>query len=288
MKFFEDSVMKNFLKFKFLFIFLFLGMPLFSYENGWEVVLVWDNLNGLIYAGLEDGISLSKKYGVYSKVGDYLGEFVITELGEEYSKGMLKSINEKLNLEVGDIVNELFEEEKEKQLENELINISKANEKEMEKESAGESEKGFNYEYFAENIGSIFFKILNQKSIKWKQAKLDMIASDAKLFIKAGLLKDALKLYEEGLNLDKTNISFYNNLALIYISLNDFEKAIDYLTEAVRLSPDDYVLHRNLSIAYFKSGLITEAKNEILKSKKCGDPFWEKVLDLINKFNSNQ
>lgn len=279
--------MKNLLKIEALLVFLLACMPLFSSEKSWDIVLVWDDLNGLIYEGLNNGISLTKKYSVYDD-GNYLGEFLITELGEDYSKGILKPIDKKFSLKIGNIVSE-FREEKQKQ-KKEVFNLKNENEKVEEKkeEIIDDYKKELNYEYFSENIGTSFFNILNQKNVEWRQERINTINSDAKIFVKAGLLKEAIKLYEEGIDLDKNNVIFYNNLALIYISLNDFEKALDYLLKAIKLSPKDYVLHRNLSIVYLKMGLFLEATNEILESKKLGDPYSEKVISLIKKFMSSQ
>lgn len=69
----------------------------------------------------------------------------------------------------------------------------------------------------------------------------------ARHFHKMGRLKDAKRLYEKALMLDKGHVQALNNVAVIYIQEGDYSEARTNLENAVRLKPEYVDPHYNLA-----------------------------------------
>ena len=68
------------------------------------------------------------------------------------------------------------------------------------------------------------------------------------------------------LNRTPSNYEALNNVALLYIKLKAYEKALPILKEAISRNPGSPELHLNLGIAFFNLGKIEEAIDEYHKA----------------------
>jgi tetratricopeptide (TPR) repeat protein len=73
---------------------------------------------------------------------------------------------------------------------------------------------------------------------------------------KIGDLNAAVELYDQLLNDDPTNIQLLYLSGIIYIEMQEFQKAVDLFSFATTLSPNDPLLHNNLSNALWGKGNI--------------------------------
>lgn len=73
------------------------------------------------------------------------------------------------------------------------------------------------------------------------------------------MLSEARALYEQVLEVDKEQLTAYNNLAALLLNQNELEQAESLLKEAIRLAPEYANAYNNLGMIYEKRGLWEEA-----------------------------
>lgn len=86
-----------------------------------------------------------------------------------------------------------------------------------------------------------------------------------------GNWKRAEELFLKAISNDPQYLPALNNLAVLYLQKEDFDKAIKYLGEAVKISPSDPEIYVNIGIAFFKKGESQKARY-----------YFEKALNLDN------
>jgi tetratricopeptide (TPR) repeat protein len=122
--------------------------------------------------------------------------------------------------------------------------------------------------------------------IYWRQKKYDDSVASAKksLAIDPGLLDAYVtlgityeemgyqdmafdqfrKAWQQGLDM----VGLFNSWALNFLRMNNPDKAILYLQEAINLQPDHIASHENLGIAFQKKGMLKEAQIEKNKARQ--------------------
>ncbi|MBF0382234.1 MAG: tetratricopeptide repeat protein [Magnetococcales bacterium] len=74
-----------------------------------------------------------------------------------------------------------------------------------------------------------------------------------------GDFNSAVELYEQALNADPANVKLLYLCGIVYIDMEDFQKAVDILSFATTLSPKDPLLHDSLSSALWGIGKLAPA-----------------------------
>ncbi len=64
----------------------------------------------------------------------------------------------------------------------------------------------------------------------------------------------AVKMYRQGIEIDPTDINFYNNLAVLYIRQSEYKSAIRYLEQALVLNPQHPITRQNLAYCLVQVG----------------------------------
>ena len=67
-------------------------------------------------------------------------------------------------------------------------------------------------------------------------------------------------------------VGLYNYWASNFMNMNDADKAIMYLREAIKLEPDNPESHENLGMAYEMKGLPEKALEEKKQAKRLRSP----------------
>lgn len=62
--------------------------------------------------------------------------------------------------------------------------------------------------------------------------------------------KEAIKLYNQALDEDKSFVEAYDNIGLCYRRLGDFKNAIKYYNKSLELYPEGSMAHQNLAVVY--------------------------------------
>lgn len=98
-------------------------------------------------------------------------------------------------------------------------------------------------------------------------------------FYKEGALQEALEMYTKSLEADPTNYVVYSNRALIYLKLEQVNKAIDDCIKGIELEPSFtkfYIrlatiygeTNKKLALEYIEKGLAFEPENSVLLNMK--------------------
>lgn len=88
----------------------------------------------------------------------------------------------------------------------------------------------------------------------------------------AGNGRRAEELFLKALELDSQYLPALNNLGVLYLERNDYDRAIYYFGNALKISPEDHEIYVNMGIAFFK-------KNEFNKARE----YFEEALKLNNR-----
>ena len=78
--------------------------------------------------------------------------------------------------------------------------------------------------------------------------------------------KNAENLYLEIIKNDKTNYQALRHLGILYNDTKKYDKAIQYLTNAIEIAPSIPDAHNNLGLVYFVSDNLASAKKSFEKS----------------------
>lgn len=116
--------------------------------------------------------------------------------------------------------------------------------------------------------------LLNALERKPEDAKLNHQLGTVYFF--AGEMDKAEEFYLKAINLDLGKAEVYNDLALIDINQNKFEKALARLNHALQLNP-------NLLEAQYNLAIVFELRNETSNAIQA----WEKYLELDSDANSD-
>jgi Tfp pilus assembly protein PilF len=91
---------------------------------------------------------------------------------------------------------------------------------------------------------------------------------------------DAMKEYEEALNLNPGLKDVRNNIGKLYMDEGQFEKAAQYLNEEVKLHTDNAMAYYNLGLLRLKEKNITEAETMLKKSIALDPSYRDSQNDL--------
>lgn len=129
------------------------------------------------------------------------------------------------------------------------------------------------------------------EALKILLSLLDQFADDAAMYYYIAVAYRILENYEkaiyylnEALSIDSDIIEVVNELGINYASLNDYEKAIAYFRKAFEVTKSIEIC-TNITMCYLNSGDIKNAKNHLDIAKKL-DPNDEIVLQLENIINN--
>lgn len=107
--------------------------------------------------------------------------------------------------------------------------------------------------------------------------------SEAVLNHKNQNLKIAEELYKEIISLDPKNNIAFNNLGIIYLSLNKYEKAIKHFETAIKIKTDYLDASKNLDVAKYK---LKELENINHSWKNRISKFPEKGFFILNELDN--
>lgn len=94
-------------------------------------------------------------------------------------------------------------------------------------------------------------------------------------------LDKALSLAEKAVDAEPSNGAFTDTLGWIYFKIGETDKAIEYLQNAAQLLMDP-VIYNHLAEAYYKKGMVKEAKERWTSSLKL-DPTQKDVRERLKK-----
>ncbi|GEM_PF-3433459 len=105
-----------------------------------------------------------------------------------------------------------------------------------------------------------------------KNGKKEYFLNAGVAYKNAGNGRRAEELFLRALELDSQYLSALNNLGVLYLERNDYDKAIHYFGNALKIYPGDPEIYVNMGIAFFR-------KNEFNKARS----YFEDALKLNNK-----
>jgi len=82
-----------------------------------------------------------------------------------------------------------------------------------------------------------------------------------------GDLDQAIRVYQEALDVDPTFADAVHGIAMAYADKGMFDEAITWGRKLVELTPDDTLAHTSLSMFYQRKGMIAEAESEGAKAR---------------------
>lgn len=85
------------------------------------------------------------------------------------------------------------------------------------------------------------------------------------VYVREGDYNKALDYYKESLRLYPRYHAAYNNIGTIYSKNGFFDQAIAAFTEAIKINPDYVQAHFNLGTVYYQKGMLTDAFDEFKK-----------------------
>ncbi|MFH1675775.1 MAG: tetratricopeptide repeat protein, partial [bacterium] len=92
--------------------------------------------------------------------------------------------------------------------------------------------------------------------------KITSLLDTGRAAILAGKMDDAIKAFNQVLEIDSKNTKALYNLGFIYRMKKDWFHAVDYSRRAVNSNPDQFLVHQNLAYALEGQGDIDGAINE--------------------------
>ena len=98
--------------------------------------------------------------------------------------------------------------------------------------------------------------------------KITSLLNTGRAAIVSGNLEDAIKAFEQVLEIDAKNTKALYNLGYIYRMKKDWFHAVDYARRAVNSNPDQFLVHQNLAYALEGQGDIDGAINEFEEELK--------------------
>ena len=96
--------------------------------------------------------------------------------------------------------------------------------------------------------------------------------------MKQGKIQEAIRAYQQALNLKPTDAEIHNKLGDAYYYSGRLREAIEAYTEAAKLRPDNAETFYNLAIAYFESGNLAMAAAEARTLQRLDKKLYEKYL----------
>ena len=89
------------------------------------------------------------------------------------------------------------------------------------------------------------------------------LVQEAMLARESGQTQQAASALEKALAKDASNTVVNRTLGTMLMDQQDYSRAMPYLRKATELSPDSSIDHYNLGMAYFSTGAIENAKNQL-------------------------
>jgi len=108
----------------------------------------------------------------------------------------------------------------------------------------------------------------------------------AAAFLQQGQLTQAQRLFESYLKVQPKHLETLNALALLTFQTEQYDKAVEYLSKAVKLSPRVAGLHNNLGNAYQKLGKIQEALDSYQRALEIDPRFAQALYNRGQLFQS--
>ena len=95
-------------------------------------------------------------------------------------------------------------------------------------------------------------------------------------------IRDSKNTYLKILQIDKNHLSSYINLSDIHIQAQDYQHALDLLTEIVSKNPDNLLLNYNYSVALIKTKKYSNALKHLNKVINIDDTFLDAYYNKAN------
>jgi tetratricopeptide (TPR) repeat protein len=95
----------------------------------------------------------------------------------------------------------------------------------------------------------------------------DELFDEASTALAIGDLEEAVRLYQQCVDLDPVFIDGWHALGMAQMKLGRYPEAIAAAKSAIRLNPDDQILWTSLSLAYVRNHQIKEAEAAGAKAK---------------------
>ncbi len=104
-----------------------------------------------------------------------------------------------------------------------------------------------------------------QRALKNKGSAVKIYSALGALYQSEGKNKKAIEALEKAAKNEKSSIVMIN-LANLYQTIDEKEKAVKYYEEAKTLDPSNQILHYNMGILLYKMGKFEKAKEEFFKA----------------------
>ena len=95
------------------------------------------------------------------------------------------------------------------------------------------------------------------------------------LYNRLGRNEDALRMYNEVIEIEPTYGPAHYSLGLLYAEMNRLDKTVEYLKQAIVLSPENLRAHYNLGLALQNIDRSGEAEEVYLNALKVAPEYWE-------------
>lgn len=90
-----------------------------------------------------------------------------------------------------------------------------------------------------------------------------------------GNWKRAEELFLKAINYDSQYLPALNNLGVLYLEKEEFDKAVVYLEKAIKISPSDPEIYVNIGIAFFKKGELQKARSHFEEALKLNNTLYQ-------------
>ena len=107
------------------------------------------------------------------------------------------------------------------------------------------------------------------------QAQAEELCDEAVDVYADGNYDDAIKIYDQALELDPSSTDALTGLAMCHQAKGDLEAAIKVTKRYTEVAPDDILAFTNLSMFYQKKGMIKEAEEAGAEARRLD---WKRQL----------
>lgn len=125
-----------------------------------------------------------------------------------------------------------------------------------------------------------------QNFLELSDSSLEDLKTVGYLYIKQGCFKIALEIFNAISIIDPTSVYALQTLGALYLQLEEYSKALDFLDKALKLDPKNDLIMLNKSKALFSLGYITQGLSLAKIISKSNDKkFSRQAIALIESYS---